>query len=41
MLGAIIGSVYEGKKAWLEVKRPDFQPLFDPKARFTDDTLMG
>src|SRR3954468_9635822 len=44
MLGAIagdiIGSVYEGKKAWQNVKRPDFEPLFAVDARFTDDTVL-
>jgi ADP-ribosylglycohydrolase len=44
MLGAIagdiIGSVYEGKKAWQEAKTPHFQPLFADKARFTDDTVL-
>ncbi|WP_165228180.1 ADP-ribosylglycohydrolase family protein [Aquisphaera insulae] len=44
MLGAIagdiIGSVYEGKKRWLVERSPDFQPLFAPKARFTDDTVL-
>ena len=44
MLGAIagdiIGSVYESKKAWLKVKRADFEPLFADKARFTDDTVL-
>ena len=44
MLGAIagdiIGSVYEGKKQWLTVRNADFQPLFSPKARFTDDTVL-
>jgi ADP-ribosylglycohydrolase len=44
MLGAIagdiIGSVYEGKKHWLTARTPDFQPLFSPKARFTDDTVL-
>lgn len=44
MLGAIagdiIGSVYEGKKAWQRTKSADFQPLFAPKARFTDDTVL-
>jgi ADP-ribosylglycohydrolase len=44
MLGAIagdiIGSVYEGKTAWREAKTPHFEPLFDPKARFTDDTVL-
>jgi ADP-ribosylglycohydrolase len=44
MLGAIagdiIGSVYEHKKAWLSVRRPDFEPLFDARARFTDDTVL-
>lgn len=44
MLGAIagdiIGSVYEGKKRWLVERSPDFQPLFSPKARFTDDTVL-
>jgi ADP-ribosylglycohydrolase len=44
MLGAIagdiIGSVYEGKKAWIRNRTPAFQPLFDPKANFTDDTVL-
>ncbi|HYT92866.1 MAG TPA: ADP-ribosylglycohydrolase family protein, partial [Gemmataceae bacterium] len=44
MLGAIagdiIGSVYEGKKAWLHERRVAFAPLFDPEARFTDDTVL-
>lgn len=44
MLGAIagdiIGSVYEGKKQWLTSRTADFQPLFSPKARFTDDTVL-
>jgi ADP-ribosylglycohydrolase len=44
MLGAIggdiIGSVYEGKKHWLKARTADFQPLFSPKARFTDDTVL-
>jgi ADP-ribosylglycohydrolase len=44
MLGAIagdiIGSVYEGKQHWLTVRTADFQPLFSPKARFTDDTVL-
>lgn len=45
MLGAIagdiIGSVYEGKKRWLVERRVDFEPLFDPRARFTDDTVRS
>ena len=44
MLGAIagdiIGSVYEGKKAWLRSRTPHFEPLFAPMARFTDDTVL-
>lgn len=44
MLGAIagdiIGSVYEGKKAWMQARTPHFAPLFDPRARFTDDTVL-
>ena len=44
MLGAIagdiIGSVYEGKKAWQASKTPHFQPLFADKSRFTDDTVL-
>ncbi len=44
MLGAIagdiIGSVYEGKKLWLGTRTADFQPLFAPRARFTDDTVL-
>lgn len=38
--GDIIGSVYEGKKRWLGERRADFTPLFAPKARFTDDTVL-
>jgi ADP-ribosylglycohydrolase len=44
MLGAIagdiIGSVYEGKKSWHSAKTPHFDPLFDRKSRFTDDTVL-
>jgi ADP-ribosylglycohydrolase len=44
MLGAIagdiIGSVYEGRQAWLRHRRADFEPLFAPGARFTDDTVL-
>jgi ADP-ribosylglycohydrolase len=44
MLGAIagdiIGSVYEGKKSWQSARTPHFVPLFDRKARFTDDTVL-
>src|SRR4051794_12664879 len=38
--GGIIGSVYEGEKAWLREKTANFEPLFAPKARFTDDTIL-
>ena len=44
MLGAIagdiIGSVYEGKVGWQSARTPHFRPLFHPKARFTDDTVL-
>jgi ADP-ribosylglycohydrolase len=44
MLGAIagdvIGSVYEGKKAWRSIRTPAFEPLFADTARFTDDTVL-
>jgi ADP-ribosylglycohydrolase len=44
MLGAvagdIIGSVYEGKKAWQRERTPRFEPLFAPDACFTDDTVL-
>ncbi len=44
MLGAIagdiIGSVYEGRQSWRALRRPDFEPLFAPKACFTDDTVL-
>jgi ADP-ribosylglycohydrolase len=44
MLGAIagdiIGSVYEGKVSWQSAMTPDFEPLFHPLARFTDDTVL-
>ena len=38
--GDIIGSVYEGKKQWMTARTADFQPLFSPRARFTDDTVL-
>lgn len=38
--GDIIGSVYEGKKQWLMARTVAFEPLFAPKARFTDDTVL-
>ena len=38
--GDIIGSVYEGKKHWMTARTADFQPLFSPGARFTDDTVL-
>lgn len=44
MLGAIagdiIGSVYERNPHWMPRRNPDFEPLFDPQARFTDDTVL-
>jgi ADP-ribosylglycohydrolase len=44
MLGAIagdiIGSVYEGKMTWQSARTPHFKPLFHPRARFTDDTVL-
>jgi ADP-ribosylglycohydrolase len=44
MLGAIagdiIGSVYEGKVAWMSARTPGFRPLFHPLCRFTDDTVL-
>src|SRR5262245_19938581 len=44
MLGAIagdiIGSVYEGKVAWQSARTSRFQPLFHPRCRFTDDTVL-
>jgi ADP-ribosylglycohydrolase len=44
MLGAIagdiIGSVYEGKMGGMSARTPRFQPLFHPKCRFTDDTVL-
>jgi ADP-ribosylglycohydrolase len=38
--GDIIGSVYEGKLAWQSARTPHFRPLFHPKSRFTDDTVL-
>jgi len=38
--GDIIGSVYEGKKAWQHSRTPHFAPLFHPRARATDDTVL-
>jgi ADP-ribosyl-[dinitrogen reductase] hydrolase len=35
VIGDIIGSVYEFKN----LRRKDFEPLFHPQARFTDDTV--
>ncbi|QEL14453.1 ADP-ribosylglycohydrolase family protein [Limnoglobus roseus] len=40
IVGDIIGSVYENKISWMSSKRADFEPLFSPKARFTDDTVL-
>jgi ADP-ribosylglycohydrolase len=50
MLGAIagdiIGSVYEGAGGSFmyyfrgDARTPDFEPLFHPRARFTDDTVL-
>jgi ADP-ribosylglycohydrolase len=44
MLGAIagdiIGSVFEGKVAWMSARTPGFQPLFHRLCRFTDDTVL-
>ncbi len=44
MLGAIagdiIGSVYEGKTGWMSARTPEFLPLFYPRCRFTDDTVL-
>src|SRR5262245_38964277 len=44
MIGAIagdmIGSVFEGKSAWLRLRTPDFEPLFNPRSCFTDDTVL-
>ena len=37
----MIGSVYEGRKQWMRERHPDFEPLFDPKAAFTDDTVLS
>jgi ADP-ribosylglycohydrolase len=38
--GDIIGSVYEGRRDWDRAKRVDFEPLFSPRACFTDDTVL-
>jgi ADP-ribosylglycohydrolase len=44
MLGAIagdiIGSVFEANWGWQLIKSPHFKPLFDARARFTDDTVL-
>ncbi len=44
MLGAIagdiLGSVYNGNKAWLRERTLRFDPLFAPDACFTDDTVL-
>jgi ADP-ribosylglycohydrolase len=44
MLGAIagdiIGSVYERNTGWMSARTPHFKPLFHPKCRFTDDTVL-
>lgn len=32
--------MYEGKKSWQSARTPHFDPLFDPRARFTDDTVL-
>jgi ADP-ribosylglycohydrolase len=36
IVGDVVGSVYERRPA----PGPDFQPLFAPEARFTDDTVL-
>ncbi|MCU0492040.1 MAG: ADP-ribosylglycohydrolase family protein [Chloroflexaceae bacterium] len=38
--GDVIGSVYEHKKRWMGERNPDFEPLFAPNSRFTDDTVL-
>ena len=40
LAGDIIGSVYEHNDQWMAMRTPDFQPLFHPKSRFTDDTVL-
>src|SRR5262249_49137221 len=40
LAGDVIGSGCEGKKRWMVERSADFQPLFSPKARFTDDTVL-
>jgi ADP-ribosyl-[dinitrogen reductase] hydrolase len=39
MLGAIIGDIVGSVYEWDNYKAKDFQPLFHPKAFFTDDTV--
>jgi ADP-ribosylglycohydrolase len=38
--GDVIGSVYENRKSWALNRHPNFEPLFAPKAHFTDDTVL-
>ncbi|QDU97489.1 ADP-ribosylglycohydrolase family protein [Lignipirellula cremea] len=40
IIGDIVGSVYEGRRDWMPVRRVDFQPLVAEDARFTDDTVL-
>src|SRR5947209_15622128 len=40
IVGDIVGSVYENRKSWHRERRVDFEPLFAPDARFTDDTVL-
>jgi len=40
MLGAITGDVVGSVYEWNNIKRKDFEPLFSPRAFFTDDSVL-
>lgn len=39
MLGVIAGDIIGSKYEFSKVKRYDFEPLFHPKSKYTDDTI--
>jgi ADP-ribosylglycohydrolase len=40
IVGDVIGSVFEARKEWMLERNANFQPLFSPNVRFTDDTVL-
>lgn len=39
MLGVIVGDMIGSKYEFSKIKRYDFEPLFHPKSKYTDDTI--